>query len=43
MSASGGEPWVGLSCLSRSIQHFNRQSHVIGPKTVTWLYVVSLI
>ncbi len=32
----GGEPQVGLSCLSKNIQHFNRQSHITGP-------VVSLI
>ncbi len=36
MSTGGQEPWVGLSCLSRNIiQHFNRQSHIKGPKDNT--------
>ncbi len=43
MVAGVGEPRTGPSCLSRNIWHLNWQIHVTGPKTVMWLFAVSLI
>ncbi len=38
MSARGGKPQEGLSCLSRNIRHFNRQSYVTGPVSFIWFF-----
>ncbi len=31
VNTGGGKPREGLSCLSRNVWHFNRQSHITGP------------